>query len=356
MSNANIAYKQRVSYADREVFVGIDVHKSFFVVSAVCERELVLTCRVPAGAIHLLCLLRKYFKGGKVRSCYEAGFSGFGLHRTLVEGGVDNIVVHAASVEVNSHNRVKTDKRDSKKLAVQLESGRLCSIQIPSEQQERARLISRTRHQLVKAITRTRIQIRMKLHQFGLIAREEQRVLTRRMVKNILDTGLSPELDMTIRALLAGWESMLLQQRKLEQEIRKGLKTDLIQQVWNDLPGMGLISSRILADELGDLSQFPNEQSLFSFVGLTPAEYSSGEKVHRGRISRQGRSQLRLVLVEAAWRAIRRDPGLREIFERIATRRGKKRAIVAVARKLVGRARAVFRTKEAYKLNYKKAA
>ena len=110
-----------------------------------------------------------------------------------------------------------------------------------------------------------------------------------------------------------------------------------------------------MSNELGDMSQFPNERALFSFTGLTPGEYSTGEKIHRGHISRQGSSRIRGVLVEAAWRAIREDAGLRLDYERIKARRGAKRAIVAIARKLVGRARAVFKAGGKYQIDFGKA-
>jgi transposase len=94
---------------------------------------------------------------------------------------------------------------------------------------------------------------------------------------------------------------------------------------------------------LGDMTRFANERALFSYPGLTPSEYSSGTAIRRGHISRQGVSRLRHVLVETAWRALPRDPILQAMFERIAATRGKQRAIVAIARRLIGRIRACFR-------------
>ena len=96
------------------------------------------------------------------------------------------------------------------------------------------------------------------------------------------------------------------------------------------------------------MSQFKNERELFSYTGLTPSEYSSGEKIRRGKISKQGNSRLRHVLVEAAWRGIKKDKVLAEFFEKLYPRTGKKRAIVAVARKLIGRIRAAFRLGVSY--------
>ena len=88
---------------------------------------------------------------------------------------------------------------------------------------------------------------------------------------------------------------------------------------------------------------FANERALLSYTGLTPSEYASGASVRRGHISRQGVSRLRHVLVETAWRALPRDPILHAIFDRIAATRGKQRAIVAIARRLIGRIRACCR-------------
>ncbi len=103
--------------------------------------------------------------------------------------------------------------------------------------------------------------------------------------------------------------------------------------------------------ELGDLSQFENERQLFSYTGLTPSEYSSGDTICKGHITHQGNTRVRHLLGQAAWRAIEKDRDLREFFERLYPRTGKKRAIVAVARKLIGRIRAAFKTGQPYQMN-----
>jgi transposase len=108
------------------------------------------------------------------------------------------------------------------------------------------------------------------------------------------------------------------------------------------------VVARTLATELGDMTRFANERALFSYTGLTPSEYSSGTSVRRGHISRQGSSRVRHLLVETAWRAMPRDAVLKESFARIAATRGKKRAIVAIARRLTGRMRACFRQGTTY--------
>jgi transposase len=142
----------------------------------------------------------------------------------------------------------------------------------------------------------------------------------------------------------------------LGKQIREQAKGDKNDMVYQSTPGIGPTCARILSNELGDMSQFRNERALFCHTGLTPSEFSSGEKQRKGHITHQGSSRLRWVLTEASWQAVKKDPKLKRDFERIAHRRGKKRAIVAVARKLVGRIRACLRKGQCYELGYGLAA
>jgi transposase len=91
------------------------------------------------------------------------------------------------------------------------------------------------------------------------------------------------------------------------------------------------------------MTRFANERALLSYTGLTPSAYASGTAMRRGHISRQGVSRLRHVLVETAWRTLPRAPILQAMFDRIAATRGKPRAMVAMARRLIGRIRACCR-------------
>ena len=113
-------------------------------------------------------------KAGRVK---QAGYSGFWLHRKLVAAGIDCIVVHAASIEVSARDTVKTDKRDSLKIAQQLAAGRLRGVRVPTQEQEqqRRRLLTRTRDQLMNKKRRVMVQIRMRLHYFGLFPAGIQR-------------------------------------------------------------------------------------------------------------------------------------------------------------------------------------
>src|SRR3989338_1307166 len=155
------------SYLGKTVFVGTDVHKAKYVVASICEGEIVKRWTTVADPQTLAFQLLKYFKGAKIISGYEAGFSGFTLHRVLISHGIKNKVVHAAGIAVEANNKVKTDKRDAKKIAEELAAGRLCSIYIPTQEEEQKRSLSRGREQAVKRRRTIGNQLKMKLYYLG---------------------------------------------------------------------------------------------------------------------------------------------------------------------------------------------
>jgi len=342
---------QTRSYAGETVYVGIDVHKQTYAVVARVNQMEVKRWTTPAIPSEFATQLLKYFQGAKICTAYEAGFSAFVLHRELERQGITSIVVHAAAVELSAHNRVKTDKRDAKKLAEQLEAGRLKGIRVPSEAQENRRLLSRTRRQLVKQRTMTKNSIRMKAHQFGLIDAEDRREMTHHFVESLLEASEQSELKVAIMALHQVWKAIDEQLRLFEVELKAQASEDVNEATYRSAPGIGPISARILSNELGNLLQFANERQLFSYTGLTPSEYSSGENIRKGPITKQGNRHIRGVLIEVAWRAIAKDSELAAFYRRLLPRTGAKRAIVAVARKLIGRIRGAFRHQVLYQSN-----
>lgn len=333
-----------------KVFVGIDVHKIFYVVYCIRGGNLVKRGKISANPDELIKWLRSSFREEEIVTAYEAGFSGFALHRYLERNGIKNLVVNASSIEVATRDRVKTDKRDSKKLAEHLSMDRLIGIRVPSEKEENSRLITRTRDQLVKNRQQIMNRIRMKFYQFGISCTQDKKRLCLRAVNRVLAQDLSLELSMSIKCLLSVWLTINSEIRKLQKELFSQAEQDPRESTYKKVLWVGPLTARVLSNELGDLQQFRNEQAAFSYVGLTPREFTTGEHRRLGHISRQGSSRLRHILVETAWRAIKKDALLNQSFLKIAARAGKKRAIVAIARKLIGRLRAAFRKGDLYQV------
>ena len=337
-------------YTGKTVFVGIDVHKKTYAVTCICEKLIVKRDTVKATHVCLVEYLHKYFLNAKIKTVYEAGFSGFVLHRHLLENGIDSIVVHAASVEISARDRVKTDKRDSLKLATQLSDGRLRGIHIPTPQREAYREVSRTRAKIAKDKRRVGNRIKSLLFRQGLIGPEDDSTVNKKWLDKILRYEYNESVKYCIQSCVDEWIFLRKKLKEIDNELAKQALVDKeLERIYQSVPGIGIVHARILANELEDMKHFSNESQLFSFTGLTPSEYSSGEHKRQGHISRQGRSVLRKTLIQAAWKAIYKDPSLQISFERMARNAGKKRAITGIARRLVGQMRSCLRSNELYR-------
>jgi transposase len=336
-------------YTGKTIFVGMDVHKKTYSVTAICDGAIVKRDTLKANPLSLIAYLKKLFGSGKIKTAYEAGFCGFHLHRTLETAGIENIVVHAAGIET-SNNRVKTDKRDSLKIAVHLSEGKLRSVLIPTVEREDYRTVTRLRDTFCKERTRIGNQIKSLLFLHGLIPADNKKKVSPSWIRGLSQFEVTPGVRFAIEKFAAMWLEFDAKIKEIDIEIKQqAIKDGAIDGIYQAASGIGCTSARVLANELGDLLQFKNEGQLFSYLGLTPREHSSGEHTRQGHITKQGKPIIRKILVQASWVAIRYDKNLQIIYERIAMKSGAKRAIVAVARRLIGRIRACFRTGELYK-------
>lgn len=324
-------------YKGKKVFVGIDVHKKTYAVAAISEGVVVKSWSMRANKAVLLTQLRSFFEGAEIFTAYEAGFSGFALHRFLEEHGIISIVVNAGSIAVESNNRVKTDKKDAKKISRQLSLGLLRGIYIPTEEQEDRRSLSRGRQDVVERRQATGNQIKMKLHYLGIEVSDVR--VSERFMKEVEALEVSPGHKEYLREQIASWREDTKRILRFNKLLKEQAEKDKLEKIYRSAPGIGAISARVLSNELGDMGRFSNGRELSSNIGLTPSEYSSGEYVRKGHITRQGNPRVRAILVEVAWRAIREDQGLREIYENIKSRKEGKKAIVAVARRMLLRLR-----------------
>lgn len=143
---------------------------------------------------------------------------------------------------------------------------------------------------------------------------------------------------------------MIEQKDKLEEKIKsyKSKEIELIKTI----PGMGEISSRTILSAIGEIQRFKKAKALTSYCGLVPSVRASGERVEYGHITREGRSEVRRVGIQSAHAVLRsktiESKPLQDWWEGIAERRGKKTAVVALARKLITIVFYVLRDKKAY--------
>ena len=155
---------------------------------------------------------------------------------------------------------------------------------------------------------------------------------------NLGNSSLNQVLQSQLRQHDALSEEILIMSKQLKEIAQE--RSEAVKRL-TSIPGMGEISSLELLLEIGPVNRFPEGKKLAAYVGLTPSQYSSGQHVRMGRIAKTGRPQLRATLIEVAGATLRCDAGYRALYERFKARMGAKRAITALARRILLMARAM---------------
>ena len=336
-----------------ELFVGIDLHKiRWHVTIRTMELEL-FSGSIPGNWEALQRILARY-AGHQMQAVYEAGYFGFRLHDRLVAHGIACLVTPPSLVPQEYGNRVKTDRRDSRKLAHLLAKGLLKRVWVPSEEELYHRQVIRRRRQLVRDRVRTQSRIKAELRFYGIHLEEPRGRWTQMYFETLRNIRFGNRwMQESFNRLLEQYEFLSTQIEKQTQLLRELSETPLYQErveILQSIPGIGVISAMELLLELQDVSRFRRAEQLAAYVGLTPSQYSSADKVRMGRITGIGKNTLRSLLVEASWTLIRKDQAMREKYDRIKIHSGGKRAIVAIARTLLLRMRRMLLDKQAYAL------
>ena len=228
-------------------------------------------------------------------------------------------------------------------------------VWVPSEEELYHRQVIRRRRQLVRDRVRTQSRIKAELRFYGIHLEEPRGRWTQSYFETLRRLRFGNRwMQESFNRLLEQYEFLSAQIDKQTQLLRELSETDLYRErvkILQSIPGIGLISAMELLLELQDVSRFRRAEQLAAYVGLTPSQYSSADKVRMGRITGIGKNTLRSLLVEASWTLIRKDQAMREKYDRIKIRSGGKRAIVAIARTLLLRMRRMLLDKQAYALD-----
>jgi len=351
------------------VFVGLDVHKETIAV-ALAEagdggevRGYGVIPNTPAAVARVV---KKLGPAARLRVCYEAGPCGYVLYRQLTALGVACAVVAPALIPTKPGERVETDRKDALKLARLHRAGELTAVAAPTPEQE-----------AVRDLTRARQAAQQDLH------RVRQRLRTLPLRQGIAEPAKTKRWSARWRGWLAGVRFDQPAQQLVLDDLRQAIGeiearvdrltaaveaqavdgpfADVITAL-TSLRGVGVVTAVTLVAELGDPGRFDSPRQLMAFAGLAPSEHSSGGREVRGRITKTGNAHVRWVAVEAAWHC-RRAPHLsRELARRqsgqteavttiawtaqerlhrryvrlVARGKPKPKAVVAVARELLG--------------------
>jgi transposase len=262
-------------------------------------------------------LVGRFPDRGRLRVCYEAGPTGFGLYRLLRSMGVACEVIASALIPKAPGDRVKTDRRDCRRLARLHRAGELVAIRVPTEAEEAVRDLCRARAAVVGDRTRIRHRLSKFLLRHDRIWRDKQWTLKheRWLLCQQFD-------EAALRATYAHYRAMLIAR---DAELA-AIEADL--GYWYDhgpfvdavarlaaYRGVAYLGALTIASEVGDWRRFPAARTFMGFTGLVPSEYSTGETVCRGHITKAGNGHLRTQLIESAW-AYQHVPNLGVVMRR----------------------------------------
>lgn len=317
------------------LFAGIDLHRLKWHITLRTEEVELFSGSIPGTWEALKKLLDRY-PGYTIQAVYEAGYFGFWLRDHLVSYGARCAVTPPSLLPQEYGNRVKTDRRDSRKLAHFLAKGLLKEIWVPSEQERYQRQVIRRRRQLIGDRVRTQNRIKAELRFFGIeipdsIGKWSCAYVTNLHRLQFHDRWMQESFDRLLEQYDFLTELIKKQTKILEELAKTPTYKDRVE-ILRSVPGIGLIAAMELLLELQDVARFRRADQLAAYVGMTPSQYSSADKIRMGRITAIGKNQLRATLVEVAWRLIGKDQKMRKKYERIKARSGSKRAIVAIAR------------------------
>jgi len=258
-------------------------------------------------------LVRRWKDPAAVRVCYEAGPTGYGLQRTFATLGVDCAVIAPALIPKRSGVRIKTDRRDARKLAELFRADLLTTIRIPPPEEEAVRDLIRAREDLGEDILRARHRLSKFLLRHDRVYREGKTRWTDQHLAWIRrQTFETAGLEDLIGHHLAIIEARLRQRELMDGAIDRIAVSEPYAAAVRRLcclRGIKPLSALTLLVEVGDFRRFATAAHFMGFTGLVPSEASSGERHQRGSITKTGNAHLRRVLVEAAW-AYRQKPAL----------------------------------------------
>ena len=333
--------------------VGIDLHKDSIVL-CVLNDDLKATRR-RTFACAAVDDIRAFFAGlGPFRAVVEATASYHWLLELIEPLAQAVLLAHPGKLRVIAESVKKADRLDAQVLAELLARDMIPEAHRPSprQRQRQHRALVRHRQYLQGRIT----AVRCKLHRILADYNADRRGLftaaglahLAAVELNEADRCVADQLTAEYHALRGQLKELMARLKQFaaaaptaEAEARAVLRT---------IPGFGPVTVEVVVSELGEVDRFSSAKEACAYAGLVPAIRESGGKAKQLPITKRGSGLLRWALVEAAWRPVRRSRRRRSIYEGIKKRRGGKKAIVAVARRLLGVIVAMLRTRSPYRL------
>lgn len=289
-------------------FIGMDVHKNSITI-AICDADRNIQPRIYGAINNDLDAIDRFCRkmvstANQLHFVYEAGPCGYGIYRHLTQKGFDCMVAAPSMIPKKSGDRIKNDRRDAKMLSRLHRAGELTAVYVPDSQDEAMRDLTRAREDAVLATRKAKQRLSAFLLRNRVIYTGRTR-WSKDFFNWLSDIAMPfPVQQVVLQEYIDAVNDNLKRVERLTEQIRLQAPSWRLAPIVSALQaarGVSLIVATTLLAELGDLSRFDNPSQLMAHLGLVPSEYSSGESIKRGGITKTGNGHARKVLVEAAW-------------------------------------------------------
>lgn len=311
--------------------LGIDLHRNNFTVCTIAENG------------------RHYFREHKIRELKSFARRLRPTDRVAVEASTTTrlfydavasrvervVVVNSSQFDVIRKSVKKTDRKDAETLAVFLSKGLLPEVRMKDKLHAELASLTQTRDTLVKQRTALKNKINNMMAARGLSPRREQ-LSSEKGLRMVEALPWGPIVMAEVRALVGQIRSLNRTIAELEKTIKSEGEKLPGHKNLKSIKGIGDTSATILLSIIGDINDFESEGKLASYFGIVPRVRNSNETEHSGRITKRGTKLGRTTLVQCSLIAMRYSDYLQRFFVRIAARRGKGKAIIALAKKFLG--------------------
>lgn len=289
-------------------FIGMDVHKNSITI-AIADGGSRESARVYGTINNDFEAISKFCRkmvstSSELHFVYEAGPCGYGIQRYLSDNGFECIVAAPSMIPKKSGDRIKNDRRDAKSLAQNHRAGELTAVYVPDPEDEAMRDLTRAREDAVASTRKAKQRLCAFLLRNGLIYNGRTK-WSKAYFNWLSDVAMPhPAQQVALQEYIDAVHENLKRVERLTDQIRHMAANWRLEPVMKALQaarGVSLIVAATMLSEIGDLSRFENPKQLMAYLGLIPSEYSSGDTIKRGGITKTGNGHARKVLVEGAW-------------------------------------------------------
>lgn len=332
-------------------FVGIDLHKQSISLCVVNQAREVLA-RKKLACAQTRAIHQFFAELGPFRAVVEATASYEWLWQ-LIEPLADRLVLATPyKLRIIAESAKKSDKLDAQVLAEFLALDMIPQSYRPTPRQRAHRRLVRERMYLVDKQKSVRCRIRAILSDYNA---DDPKLFTAAGLQGLQDIPLEEQDRFAIHQLLELWRFLQKQIHDIEEHLHAfGHKAPTAEAearaVLKTIPRVGPVTIDVVLSEIGDISRFRSTKQVCAYAGLVPGQRESAGKRKNLGLIKEGSPRLRWALIEAAWRLVAHTKRWRSVFDRLKEIRGSKRAITAIARRLLCVMTAMLKSGQSYRM------